>query len=174
MAKGDLPLAREFLDGVHRIVGDPTTSEFNRWRYSTHLFISFGEWWLARGDPARARELAEQGLEIASRTNSRKYLVAGWRLQGEIASSHGEHAEAERWLRQALQLAQTVGNPMQLWHTHVAWGRLHEAAHRLDAAQQASQAARAVLERVKENLRHPELRAGLEGSWRMQQTGESL
>jgi hypothetical protein len=43
LAKGDLSLASEILHGVHRLVKDPATSEWMRWRYSTHLFASLGK-----------------------------------------------------------------------------------------------------------------------------------
>ena len=65
LARGDLALAREMLEGVHRLVKDPATSEWMRWRYSTHLFASLGDLWLARGDPDRARQFADQCLELA-------------------------------------------------------------------------------------------------------------
>jgi len=75
LAKGDVALAQEHLDGVYRLVKDPATSDWQKWRYSTHLFASLGESWLAEGDAAKAQEFADQCLELATRTNSRKYLV---------------------------------------------------------------------------------------------------
>ena len=88
----------------------------------------------------------------------------GGRLQGEIALALRQWEEAEGWLRQALSLAQAVGNPTQIWKTHVAMGRLHAAVQQPEKAQQAYQAARDVIERIKMRLSHPELRASLEGS----------
>jgi tetratricopeptide (TPR) repeat protein len=117
LAKGDLALAQEYLDGVYRLVKDPVTSDWQKWRYSTHLFASLGELWLARGDPAKAQEFADQCLELATRTNSRRYLVKAWGLKGESALARGQWDEAEGMLRQALALAQVIGNPTQLWKT---------------------------------------------------------
>ena len=37
-----------------------------------------GELYLARGDPAKAQEFADQCLKLATHTNSRKYVVKGW------------------------------------------------------------------------------------------------
>jgi class 3 adenylate cyclase/tetratricopeptide (TPR) repeat protein len=164
LVQGDLTLAQEFLDGVYRLAHNPATSEWMKWRYSTHLFASLGDFWLARGDPARAGEFTAQCLEIATRTNSRKYVVKGWRLQGEIARAHRQWDEAEGWLQHALTLAQAVGNPTQLWKTHLALGRLYAEARRPDQARQAYQAAREVIERVKVSLQDPGLRASLERS----------
>lgn len=172
LAKGDLALAQEFLDGIYQLVEAPTTSEWMKWRYSTHLFMSLGELWLSRGKPSKAREVINQGLEIAVRTNSRKYVVRGQRLRGQIALKYHEHDEAERWLQQALPLAQTVGNPTQLWMTHLAWGQLHSGLGHRDRAQQAYQAARAVLDQIKTNVHNPNLRANLGLSPLMQRVYE--
>jgi class 3 adenylate cyclase/tetratricopeptide (TPR) repeat protein len=162
--KGDHALAQQYLDGVHRLVKDPATSEWNRWRYSIHLFASLGELWLAKGDPAKAREFADQCLEIATRTNSRKYLVRGWRLRGETALACGQWDEAEEALRQALAIAQGIGNPTQLWKTHLALGQLQAEANRREQAEQSFQAACAVIDQIKANLQDPGLRTSLEQS----------
>jgi class 3 adenylate cyclase/tetratricopeptide (TPR) repeat protein len=164
IAKGDLGPAQEVLDRVSRLVHDPTTADWMKWRYSMHLFASLGDLWLARGEPARAQAFTDQCLDIATRTNSRKYLVKGWRLRGEIALACRQRDEAVGWLQQALTLAQIIGNPTQLWKTHLALGHLHAAARQPEQARQAYRAARAVIERVKAHLRNSELRAGLENS----------
>jgi tetratricopeptide (TPR) repeat protein len=169
LAQGNLALAQEYLEGVHSLVQDPATSEWMQWRYSTHLFASLGELWLARGDPAKAGEFADQCLEIATRTNSRKNVVKGWRLKAEIALASGQWDDAENWLRQALPLAQAVGNPPQLWKTHLAMGRLHAEAKRPEMARQAYGAACEVINRVKATLQNPELRANLDHSRLIQQ-----
>jgi len=164
LAKGDFALAQEYLDGVYRLVKDPATSDWQKWRYSTHLFASLGELWLARRDTARAHEFADQCLELTTRTNSRMYLVKGWRLRGEIALAHRQGNEAEEALRQALSIAEAIGNPTQLWKTHIALGQLHTETKRSEAAQQAYRAAREVIDRIKASLQNPGLRASLENS----------
>jgi hypothetical protein len=70
MAKGDLTLAAEFLDGALARVRKPTTSEWMKWRYSIHLVASLGELCLARGDRDQAHRFADDCWEIASRTGS--------------------------------------------------------------------------------------------------------
>jgi tetratricopeptide (TPR) repeat protein len=162
LAKGDLGLAREFLKGAHRLVRDPATSDYLRWRYSTRLFASLGELSLLRGDPAKAREFADRCLEIATRTNSRKNLVKGWRLRGEIAAAGRQWGESEGALRHALTVARAIGNPTQLWKTHLALGQFHAERKEREAARQAYVAAREVIDRMKANLQHPGLRSSLE------------
>ena len=80
-------------------------------------------------------------LELATRTTSRKYLVRGWRLAGEIALAQRRWEEAEQALRHALTFAETK---------------------QPEAAQRAYRAARTVIEQVRGSLTDPRLRAGLE------------
>jgi tetratricopeptide (TPR) repeat protein len=162
LMQGDLVLAQECFDGVSRLAHDPATSERMQWRYSMHLFASLGELWLARGEVSRAQEFANQCLDIATRTTARKYLVRGERLRGEIALARHQWDEAAAWLHQALTHAQTLGNPTQLWKTHLALGRLHTAAKRPEKARQAYHKARQVIEQVKIRLQNPALRSSME------------
>jgi len=174
LMKNDLALAEEFLDGVHRQVKekDPATSEWMRWRYSIHLFSSLAELQLARGDRAKAREFADHCLDLATRTSSRKYLVKAWRLRGKIAVARRQWDEGDAALRQALPIARAIGNPTQLWKTHLAVGRLHSEAGRPDAARAPYQAARAVIDRVRADLRNPELVVSLDRAPLIQQIYE--
>jgi tetratricopeptide (TPR) repeat protein len=164
LAKGDLTLASEFLDGVHRLVKNPATSEWMKWRYSTHLFASLGDLWLARGDYTNARDFCDHCLDLATRTQSKKNLVKGWRLKGEIARARRQWDEAENDFRQARMIAEAIGNPTQLCKTHLALGQLYTETKKPELAQHAFQAAQAVIDRMKANLRSPVLRASLEGS----------
>lgn len=162
LAKGDLPLAGDVLEGVHRLVRNPATSDWMKWRYSMHLFASLGELWLARGDTAKAKSYTEQCLELATRSSARKYVALGWRLHGEIALARRHSDEAEEALRRALEIAQGIGTPSQLGKIHLALGRVHGAAGRVEAASRAYRAARDIVERVKANLRDDNLRASFE------------
>jgi tetratricopeptide (TPR) repeat protein len=161
LESGELALAGEFLQEAHGFFSDPGASPWMRWRYSMRLFADLGALWLARGDPAKAEGFANESLELATRTRSRKNLVRGWRLRGEIALVRHELDQAEGAFRQALAIAREIGNPTQLWKTHAALGNLHAARQRPDAAREAYQAARAVIERVKAGLREPALRESL-------------
>jgi tetratricopeptide (TPR) repeat protein len=164
LAHGDLVLAQEVLDGVYRLAYAPATSDWMKWRYSMHLFASLGDLWLARGELAKAQEFADRCLEIATRTSSRKYEVRGKRLRGEIALAQHQWEEAETWLRQALLLARTVGNPPQLWKTYVAMGHLFREMKQPIHAQEFYQGARDVIYRIKVTLHNSELRTSLEQS----------
>ena len=158
LARGDLPLAHECLDGIYRYTLDPTTSEWMKYRFSIRLYADLGEFWLKRGDPDKGTRFAEHSLDLATRSHARKNLVKAWRLKGDIALAQKQWDKAERYLQQALILAQTVGNPTQLWKTHLALGQLYTEAKRPEQAHQAYRAVREVLDRVRTNLQHPDLR----------------
>jgi class 3 adenylate cyclase/tetratricopeptide (TPR) repeat protein len=134
LAQSDFALAQKCLDGVYRLVNDPATSDWMKWRYSMRLFASYGKLWLARKDIAKAKNNADQCLEIASRTNSQKYLVKGWRLKGEIALLKKQTNEAEDAFRQALAIAKAIGNPTQLWETYLTVGHSGAVIHQSKTA----------------------------------------
>ncbi len=172
LAKGDVTLADEMLDGVHRTVRNPATHEWMRWRYSTHLFASLGRLWLSRGNPQKAQEFAEQCLEIAVPTGSRKYIISGWLLRGEIALAQRRWEDAEKWLSAAAKTAGVVRHPPHLWRTHLALGRLYAETGRDDPSQQEYRTALSVVDRIKRNTKDSSLREGLDGSPRLRQVYE--
>jgi tetratricopeptide (TPR) repeat protein len=157
LLKGDLALARDYLEGVLRLVRGLSTSEWMRWRYSMHLFASLGELALARGDSDTARGHADECLERATRTRSRKYIVKSWRLRGELALARRHGDDAEHALRQALEVAQSIDNPTELWKTHAALGRLYAALRLPEASSKAYRSAVKVVDRIKASVDDPKL-----------------
>jgi tetratricopeptide (TPR) repeat protein len=133
-----------------------------RFRYTIRLAASQGALCLARGDVDGARRHAEQCLEAATRTSSRKNLVKGWRLTGEIAQAQRRWDDAEPALRRALALAEAIGNPPQLWLTHLALARLAQARGRTDDARREAARGQAVVASVLARLQDAPLRASLE------------
>jgi tetratricopeptide (TPR) repeat protein len=95
--------------------------------------------------------------------------VRGQRLRGEIAQKQQQIGEAEEWLRQALLLARSVGNPTQLWRTYLAMGHLYRARKQPAQAQEYYQAACDVIYRIKARMQNAELRESLEHSPLIQQ-----
>jgi class 3 adenylate cyclase/tetratricopeptide (TPR) repeat protein len=161
---GDVVLAREFLDHAERIVADPATKEWMKWRYTMHLWVSLGEYWLTSGQPARAAELAARAATIAARTNARKYLVRIRRLQADIARTLGRWDEATRAMAAALETARDIGNPPQLWRTLAARARLLDARGDVAGTREAWRDAQAAVDAVRATVRRPELSAGFERS----------
>ncbi len=159
LALGRLDEAEEqFRIVEHRVRHPRPQDNWMLWRYAQHLFHSYGDLWLARGDAAKALAYADECLERAEQTGSRKNIVKGRRLRGQALLALGEPAEAERDLARALELAQEVGNPPQLWKTHLALGDLRTAQGRSDEARASYRAALVVIEGVAAGLDDAELR----------------
>jgi tetratricopeptide (TPR) repeat protein len=162
MAKGDLAAASEKLEEVLHIVKHPPPSRWMTWRYSTHCYVSLGELALARGDPATADAFADQSLQIAVPTRSRKFESRAWRIKGESARMRRHWEEAEEALRRSLSIAQEIDEPRQLWKSHASIGRLNRELKKVEAADRSYAAANETLERLLGNVHDPGLRAGLE------------
>ena len=157
-ANGDLSRAQEWYDEVFRYWANPQGALWMRYRYSIRMFAGMGELALARGDLRTARSHSAECLTLATRTGSRKNMVKGWRLAGEIARAERDWDAAEDHLRRARDLAVTVGNPVQHWKTEIALGHFLLEVRRPDEARLAFERALAALNRVRERLRDDRLR----------------
>jgi tetratricopeptide (TPR) repeat protein len=129
-----------------------------KWRYLQHCCHSLGELWLLKGDAEKALHFAEECLQLAEPTESRKNIVKGWRLQGQAYCAQGKLAEAEAVLQKALALAKEVGNPPQLWKTYQALGEVYEKQGATDQARSAYANAIEVIEEVASRLQDQEIK----------------
>jgi len=151
--------AEEQFQTVEQVVRNPRPQDrWMLWRYSQHLFHSYGELWLARGDCDKALAYADECLALAEQSDSRKNIVKGRRLRGQVLLAQGKLPEAERELATVLEIAQQIGNPPQLWKTHAALGDLRQAQGRGNDARQAYRDALAVIEGVAAGLSDESLR----------------
>ncbi|MBI3246573.1 MAG: tetratricopeptide repeat protein [Deltaproteobacteria bacterium] len=129
-----------------------------KWRYMQHCCHSLGELWLTKGDAEKALQFADECLQLAEPTESRKNIVKGWRLRGQAFCMQGKLVEAEAVLLKALTLAQEVGNPPQLWKTYQALGELYEKQESKDQARSAYASAIEVIEKVASRLQDQEIK----------------
>jgi class 3 adenylate cyclase/tetratricopeptide (TPR) repeat protein len=164
MAQGDLAGAAEALEETLHIVQHPPPSRWMTWRYTTHCYASLGQVALLKGDPERARRLADQSLETGVPTHSRKYESWAWRIKGESATARRAWGEAEDALGRARALAETIGQPRLKWMSRVATGRLHAAQGRRDEALGQYRAAWTIIAALRAGTQDRDLRAGLESS----------
>ncbi|MDP8927234.1 MAG: AAA family ATPase [Actinomycetota bacterium] len=175
LALGRLDEAEEQFAAVERIARDPSPAgRFMLWRYSQHLFHSYGELWLARGDADKALAYAGECLELAIQSDSRKNIVKGRRLRGEALLAQEKLDEAEQELQTALGVAQQIGNPTQLWKTDAALGRLRTAQGRVEEARDSYQQALDVIAGVAAGLNDETLRTVLLSSEQTQTVRSGL
>lgn len=159
LSQGRLDEAEEHFGLVETVVRHPRPLQnFMRWRYGQRFFHDFGEYWLARGDPARALSLATECLAWAERSGSRKNIAKARRLRGQAHLAEGRLSEAEEELAAALELAKEVGSPPQIWKTWLPLGNLRGAQGRPEEARPAYQEALAVVDEVASRLSDEELR----------------
>ena len=104
------------------------------------------------------KPLADECLELAEPTETRKNIVKGRRLRGQVFLAQGKLVEADRELTTALEVAREIGNPPQVWKTHVALGDLREAQGRAAEARRAYRDALAVIDGVAARLSDESLR----------------
>jgi len=161
MAGGDLAAAADALEESHHIARHPPPSRWMTWRYATHCYASLAELALLRGDPEQARRRADQSLEIAVPTRSRKFESRAWRVKGEGAIARRAWSEAEDALGRALAIAESIGQPQQAWRAHAALARLDAALGRRGEAGRRYGAAAAIASELRAATRHPDLRTGL-------------
>jgi tetratricopeptide (TPR) repeat protein len=159
LALGRWDEAEEQFQVVETLARSPVPAEaFLAWRYMQHLYHSYGELWLARGDPPRAMACADQCLAIAVPTSSRKNVVKGRRLRAQVLMAEGHLDEAEQELSAAMAVAVEVGNPPQLWKTQVALGDLRSAQGQPEEARRAYGEALSAIEGVAGSLTDEQLR----------------
>src|SRR5205085_11142254 len=84
---GEVERAQRELEELYASL--PSMHEWMKWRYSQHLMHSLGEVVLAGGEPDRALRLADECLELAESTESRKNVVKGRRLRGQALAASG-------------------------------------------------------------------------------------
>ena len=88
--------------------------------------------------------------------------MKGLRLASDIARAEGDWDTAEGQLRKSLDLAVSLGNPVQQWKTAMALGHLLQDANRIPEAQQVFQRAFGVMQQVRQTLQEDRLRAAFE------------
>ena len=79
---GELELAFENLKSATKLFEEDI---WFRWRYNIRLHLEWGRYWIARDDLKLANHHANISLQEAERTLSRKYVVWGNNLLGDIA-----------------------------------------------------------------------------------------
>src|ERR1051326_8721096 len=63
----------------------------------------------------RCQRFADQSLEVAVPTRSRKFESGAWRVKGESATFRGAWGEAEEASGRALSIAEAIGHLRHTW-----------------------------------------------------------
>jgi tetratricopeptide (TPR) repeat protein len=158
-ALNHLDEAEEHFQAVEHLVRHPRPEDhWMLWRYAQHLFHSYGELWLVRGDGDKALGYADECLQLAETSNSRKNIVKARRLRGQVFLARGAVVVAEAELDRAIDTARQIGNPPQLWKTLATIGELRQAQGQLAASRQAYHEATSIIDSVAAGLHDKSLR----------------
>ena len=84
--------------------------------------------------------------------------MKGCRLRAQVFLAQGKLAEAEQELSVALEVAQRIGSPPQLWKTYAVLGDMYHVRNQLDDAHRAYGDAISVIEGVAADLQDKSLR----------------
>jgi tetratricopeptide (TPR) repeat protein len=169
-ALGRADEAEEHFLAVEQIVRQPRPPDhWMLWRYAQHLFHSYGELWLVRGNTEQALAYADRCLALAEPSDSRKNIVKAYRLRGQALLVQGRLAEAEREIVRALGLARQLGNPPQLWKTYAALGELRQTQGKPEEARLAFRAAVTTIDQVARSLGDATLQASFLSSSHVRQ-----
>jgi tetratricopeptide (TPR) repeat protein len=160
LLKEDLITAEFFLMMVY---GDSQQSgkwgeEWMKWRYLQHCCHSLGELRLIQGDAESALRLAQECLQLAEPTKTRKNIVKGWRLMGQAFLAQGNIERSQECLEKAIALAKELGNPPQLWKTYTAMGDLHSQCGQTEKAVTAYRQALQLIEDTRSRLQSEQIK----------------
>jgi tetratricopeptide (TPR) repeat protein len=132
--------------------------EWMKWRYLQHCCHSLGELRLVQGDAKAALTLAQECLQLAEPTISRKNMVKGWRLMGQAYLAQGKIEQAQEFLEKAIALAEELGNPPQLWKTYQALGNFYSQCEQTEQAATAYRRAMQVIEQTASRLHSEQIK----------------
>lgn len=153
LSTGDLTGAQEQFSTVERVVRNPRPhDQWMLWRYSQHLLHSLGELSIERGDLDHAMALADECIELATRTTSPRNIVKGRRLRASVLLHREDLDEAEEELALAASVARRIANPPQLWKTLATVAELRRRQGRRDDAGLALDEAARVIAAVADQL----------------------
>jgi class 3 adenylate cyclase/tetratricopeptide (TPR) repeat protein len=161
-AKSELHLLAGELDQAEAAVGgsqvellpDPLRSAA-----SIHVALVRGRIALARGEHARAVEIADTILEQLRRLEVRHLAADALLLKGRSLASAGMADEAKRVLGEARSEAETREHRRVLWEILRELSEILDAQGNVEAARELRAEARRLVERIAESVDEEELRS---------------
>jgi tetratricopeptide (TPR) repeat protein len=147
----DYDRARAYL--VEGLSNSPET--FLRWRYRTRMVVIKGQLALAEGDALGALEAADESLNLARHTQTRKNIARSCHLRGQALLATGQLDKAQLALNHSLEVSLGLNCPTLIWPCHVSLAQLKEAEDRMKLAQTHYASAYRILHQILEGLTDP-------------------
>ncbi len=121
LQQGEHGLAEEFFRRAWALLEGDT---WYRWRWHIPLLRARGALALAEGRHDEAWTYAEESLQMAGQSDSRKHMTRAQRLKGEVLEAMGRLEEASRLLDTSVQLAEAIKAPREIWLGKAALGKV--------------------------------------------------
>jgi tetratricopeptide (TPR) repeat protein len=123
---GEPDRARDHLSAAETLLAD---DEWFRWVYTIRFHAAFAEYWLLKGDPAKADRCAKASLELASTTRRRKHIAWARKLLGDVAVMEDRPREAVTSYHAGLSELQHHPCPSVQWKISAALAATHAKLH---------------------------------------------
>ncbi len=153
--RGEHGLAEEFFLRAWALLEEDT---WYRWRWHIPLLRARGELALAEGKHDEAWTFAEQSLEMAGQSDSRKHVARAQRLKGQILAARGRLEEGAQELEASVRLAEAIKTPREIWLGKAALGKVLARLGRDKEAEAQFSLAAQVIGTIADKLRTPNLR----------------
>lgn len=96
--------------------------------------LAWARWHHAAGEPAPARALAFEALDLAAAPDQPLVYLATHRLLGEIETAAGQYSQAEAHIKVALDLAELCETPFERALTHIVLAEMQQTKGATDLA----------------------------------------
>jgi DNA-binding winged helix-turn-helix (wHTH) protein len=131
VALGDYPRAFEDLSAAADME-QPTV--FLDWYWRMPLAAGLTEFWLAKGDPVRARLEAERFLDMSLASAERTWQGLAWELNARVALAIRDQSRARECIAKAVSTVRDFELPLAAWRVHATAAHIDEQAGDLQAA----------------------------------------
>jgi tetratricopeptide (TPR) repeat protein len=129
-----------------------------RWRWHIVLLRAWGELALIQNRHDEAWTYANQSLELAVQSDSRKHMARAQWLQGKVLIAGGRLEEAVQMLRTSIHLAEQIGTPRELWMGKAAQALALMQLDKDEEAEMLLTQAAQTIEAIVADLQTPRLR----------------
>jgi class 3 adenylate cyclase/tetratricopeptide (TPR) repeat protein len=146
----------EAWDHITRFEEQSAPADYNyiRVRWETRMKDLKGTILMCRGDLDGAEKLARQNLEKSTERGYKKNIAKAEKLLGQILSRRSAYDFAEDNFKAALSKLREIGNPKQIWVTHVALARMYAKMKRPDLEREQWQTAAAEIQATADGLKN--------------------
>jgi predicted ATPase/DNA-binding SARP family transcriptional activator len=131
---------------------------FHNWRWRLRLLHARGLCFLDIDDPAKALDLAEEGLPLAEMNITRKYVALNYELKGMALAELGKVNEAIVAMEMAVSLADTIQYQPIRWASRYKLVELYRQKDHEQEAQRASSEAEIIIQTIAGGLEDKTLR----------------